>query len=278
MVDTQSGYSQTLGIRLLKNALQSFGPIFTLDQVKPIAQAEHISNSHLHFIVSSLASAGWIEIIKRGTYVVKSPIFAGDISPYAVASALVHPMAISHWSALTHHGFTTQVPVMIQASTPNKVVTPEMRLGEAYQPRGRSVWRAIGLEFEFIYTKEEYFWGFQKLWVNSWQQVDITDPERTALDLIARPDIFGGIRSAIEILEESLIQINIEQLVNYTLKYNVGAVVKRMGWLLEKMGVASEQLDILQKHSARSFYLLDTKQPKSNNINYRWQIDENLKR
>lgn len=278
MTDAPNRYAQSLGIKLLEQALQQFGPIFTLQQVKPIANAMQISTSHLYILISALARSGWIEIIKRGVYVVRSPIYAGDIPPYAIAAALVQPMAISHWSALAHHGFTTQSPVMIQASTPQKIVTPEMRHGQAYRPRGRAVWRVYGLEFEFIYTKKHFFWGNQKEWVNSWQQVNITDPERTALDLIARSDIFGGIQSAGEILEESLDRIDVEKLVSYAMKYHVGAVIKRLGWLLENMGVACEQLEVLQKFSTRSYYLLDTTQPKSTIFNARWHINENVRK
>lgn len=36
-------------------------------------------------------------------------------------AALVEPMAISHWSALAHHGLTTQIPPMVQASTPRTI-------------------------------------------------------------------------------------------------------------------------------------------------------------
>jgi hypothetical protein len=46
--------------------------------------------------------------------------------------------------------------------------------------------------------------------VNRWYQVNITDPERTALDLMVRCDIFGGMRAAIEILESALPQISTE--------------------------------------------------------------------
>jgi hypothetical protein len=54
-----------------------------------------------------------------------------QLLPFAVTAALVQPCAISHWSALEHHGFTTQIPMAVQASTPRKVVTPEMRKGHA---------------------------------------------------------------------------------------------------------------------------------------------------
>ena len=56
-------------------------------------------------------------------------VASGEIHPFAVAAALVRPSAISHWSALDHHGLTTQMPKMVQVSIPGKVVTPEMRRG-----------------------------------------------------------------------------------------------------------------------------------------------------
>jgi predicted transcriptional regulator of viral defense system len=174
------------------------GPIFTLDQLKPVARAQGLSDTHLRFLISSLASAEWIEIIKRGTYVVKSPLYSGEISPFAIAAALIQPMAISHWSALSHHGFTTQSPTIVQASTSKKVVTPEMRKGKAHSPWGRAIWHANGLDIEFIHVNQKLFWGFEKIWVNSWQKVNITDPERTAQDLIARPAILGEYRQPLK--------------------------------------------------------------------------------
>jgi len=272
------GYSQSLGVKLLETALQEFGPIFTLDQLKPVAKAQQLSVAHLRVLISSLASAGWIEIIKRGVYVVKSPLYAGDIPPYAVAAALMQPMAISHWSACSHHGFTTQAPIMIQASTPKKVITPEMRTGKAHRPRGRASWQAYGWEFEFIHVRAAIFWGFEKIWVNSWQQVNITDLERTALDLIARPDIFGGAAAAIEILENALPQVHLDRLVEYALKYDTGSVIKRLGWALEKMGMPGVELERLRIYPVKRYYPLDPNHESGNRKDVRWQIYENLGR
>lgn len=276
MAPNLAGYSQSQGVKLLETALQEFGPIFTLDQLKPVARAQLLSDTHLRFLISSLASANWIEIIKRGTYVVKSSLYSGDISPFAIAAALIQPVAISHWSACSHYGFTSQAPAMVQASTPHKVITPEMRTGKAHSPRGRATWRAFGIEFEFIHVKPDAFWGFEKTWVNSWQQVNITDPERTALDLIARPELFGGMSAAIEILENALAQININRLVDYALKLDGGSIIKRLGWILEKLGSPAEALDRLQKAPVQRYYLLDPNRAVSVHKNIRWKIIENL--
>lgn len=242
MDHSTSGYSQTQGLRLLEKVVQAHGPIFTLEQVRPIALDQTIRPEPLRILISKLARAGWIEIIKRGVYVVKSPLFAGEISPLAIAAALIQPMAISHWSACAQHGFTTQIPRMVQAVTPQKVVTPEMRTGAAHSPRGRAVWQAYGLEIEFIHIQSDQFWGFSPIWVNSWQQVNINDPERTALDLVARADIFGGFSAAMELLENALPSLRLETLVDYTLSYGVASIIKRMGWALEQLGAPSAAL------------------------------------
>jgi predicted transcriptional regulator of viral defense system len=278
MVPNHAGYSQSRGIKLLETALREFGPIFTLDQLKQAARAQQLSDSHLRFLISSLASAGWIEIIKRGTYVVKSPLYSGEIPPFAIAAALMQPMAISHWSACAQHGFTTQIPIMVQASTPRNVITPEMHTGKAHSPRGRAAWQAFSWDFEFIHVKSEHFWGFQEIWVNSWQKVNITDPERTVLDLFIRPEIFGGVSAIIEILENVLAQIKVDRLVDYALKYDTGSIIKRLGWTLESLGVAEEALVRLQNYSVARYYPLDSQLNPGDRKNMRWKIVENLGR
>ncbi|MCD4674206.1 MAG: hypothetical protein K8R77_16200 [Anaerolineaceae bacterium] len=267
------------GIRLLEAAMQEYGPIFTMQQIKPIARKQQLTDTHLRFLISSLASAGRIEIIKRGTYLVTSPLFTEDISPFALAAALVEPMAIGYWSACAYHGFTTQNPAMIQAATPKKVVTPEMRKGKAYRPRGRAVWQAYNLEFEFINVRPKYFWGFKEEWVSSWHQVNIMDPERTVLDLVARADLFGGMQAAMGVLENAINLINIRQLVEYVLRYDVVQVVKRLGWALESLGVPFEEIAELRQYPASGYYKIDTTQSSKNaRVDERWNIIENLRR
>jgi len=265
-------------MQLLESAVQKLGPVFTIEHLTPLADGQQISHHQLTWLMSMLAASGRIEILKRGVYAVKTPLYAGEIPPFAVAAALVTPMAISHWSALAQHGFTTQLPAMVQASTPRKVITPEMRTGAAKRPRGRAVWKALGVEIEYIHVQEKQFFGNQSIWVNTWQQVSVTDPERTALDLIARPDIFGGMDAAIEILEESLPNITVPGLVKYALQYHVGAVIKRLGWLLERLGVAADKLAPLQAYPVSTYYRLDPQSPVSQQYASRWHINENLKK
>jgi len=85
------------------------------------------------------------------------------------------------------------------------------------------------MEFEFIRVKQDHFFGFQQEWVSSWHRVSITDPERTILDMVAHPRLFGTLGMALETLEAHLERLNTERLVEYALRCDVGAVIKRLG-------------------------------------------------
>jgi hypothetical protein len=141
-----SSYANSQGLRLLSAAVQELGPLFTREVLQPLAARQGLSREHLSKLLSLLNASGQIAILKRGVYAVQSPLYAGEIHPFAIAAALLQPVAISHWSALAHHGFTTQLPQMVQATTTAAVITPEMRRGHALRPRQRAVWRALNVE------------------------------------------------------------------------------------------------------------------------------------
>ncbi|MFP4395021.1 MAG: type IV toxin-antitoxin system AbiEi family antitoxin [Anaerolineales bacterium] len=273
----KNGYAQTQGMRLLNRTVEEVGPLFTIEEARDLAAEMDLTPQRVRALLSQLTQAGWIERLKRGAYAVTAPIFSASLHPYAVAQALVSPLAISHWSALTHHGFTTQIPPMIQASTTSTVVTPEMRQGTAYRPRGRAVWRAWGLEFEFVQVQDKHFFGFQEEWVSQWHRVAITDPERTVLDLFAIPQIFGSLQTGLETLEAHLHSLDVDKLAKYALRYEVGAVIKRLGWALEMLGAPESIIAPLEAYPLQAYSQLDpTGSPGGNPIT-RWQLRDNLR-
>ena len=272
----ESGYAQSQGMALLNRLVEDEGPLFTMEQAQAAAQTLGLSPERLRGVLSQLAEAGWIERLKRGTYAVRAPLFNTEIHPYAIAAMLVSPCAISHWSALAHHGLTTQIPPMVQAATPASVVTPEMRQGAAYRPRGRAVWRALGLEFEFIRVRPRHFFGFQEVWVSRWHRVRLTDPERTVLDLFAMPQVFGTLQFGLETLEAQLHRLDLDKLKDYALRYDVGALIKRLGWALETVGAPESTLTPLHDYPLQSYSLLDPTGSFGGAAITRWQLYNNL--
>ena len=275
---SEAKYGQTQGLALINQVVEASGPIFTMAEAQAHAKGSGVELRRVPWLLSRLEQGGWVSRLKRGVYVAQSALFGAEIHPFAVAAALAEPMAISHWSALAHHGLTTQIPPMIQASTPRAVVTPEMRLGAAYRPRGRAVWRALGLEFEFITVRPHHFFGFEQEWVSQWHRVAITDPERTILDMIAHPQAFGGLPFAVETLEAHLARLNLQRLVEHTLRYDVGAVIKRLGWMMATLGAPDSVLAPLRSYPVRNYYRLDPTGPPEGTPVPEWKIRDNLRR
>lgn len=273
----ENGYAQSQGMTLLNRVVEEAGPLFTIKEAQAAAAALNLMPQRVRALLSQLALAGWIERLKRGSYAVTTPAFRAMIHPYAVAAALVSPLAISHWSALAHHGFTSQIPPMVQASTTATVVTPEMRQGAAYRPRGRAAWRVLGLEFEFIQVQEKHFYGFQEEWVSQWHRVAITDPERTLLDLFAAPKVFGSLQTGLETLDAQLHGLDVGKLAWYALRYEVGAVIKRLGWALETLGAPESAIAPLEAYRLQHYSQLDPTGPPGGAPITRWQLRNNLR-
>ena len=153
-----------------------------------------------------------------------------------------------------------------------------MRTGEASRPRGRAVWEVLDVEVEFIYIEKKRFFGFQQEWVTRWNRVAITDRERTFLDMVARPDLFGGMELALTTFEEHGNTIDLQQLVSYGLQYDMGSVIKRLGWILDEMGIMADMIRPLQQYEVQTYYLLDPGRSRSGSSDSHWHITNNLTR
>ena len=264
------------GFDLIRRVVVERGPIFSVEETQPTAKELGLSESQLRWTLSHLARNGWLVRLKRGLYAVQPPLSGSDLHPFAVAAALVQPSAISHWSALAYHGLTTQIPPMVQASTSRRVVTPEMRQGKALRPRGHAVWAVLDWEFEFITVRPKSWFGFQQEWVSQWHRVSITDPERTVLDMFAHPGVFGSVRTGMETLESAIESLDLERLIGYALRYEIGTLIKRLGWTLETLGVPESVLEPLREFPVNNIYSLDPAGPGSGPIVRTWKVRNNL--
>lgn len=106
----------------------------------------------------------------------------------------------------------------------------------------------LQLEFEFLTVGEKHFFGLQQEWVSPWHRVAITDLERTVLDMVASPRVFGTLGAGMETLEAYLGRLGLDRLVGHALRYDVGAVIKRLGWMLEALRVPASVTDPLRAY------------------------------
>ncbi len=114
--------------RLLRQLLMQDNRIFTIEDLAAVAVVENVPHNQLNKIVSSLAKQKRVLRLRRGLYLITGLLPSeNSIHPFVIATHVIQPSAVSHWSALQHHGLTEQIPQIVTASTPSKVVTPSMR-------------------------------------------------------------------------------------------------------------------------------------------------------
>ncbi len=269
--------TESQGIRLLRQLFLRGKRIFNMEDVAAAAVLEDIPQKQLGKILSNLAKRGWILRLRRGLYVGIGllPEQAYTHS-FAISAYLIQPSAISHWSALQHHGLTEQIPQIVTASTPNKVVTPSMREKQAHGKKIRHAFEINGVRYEYITVQEQHFFGFEKIWLDEYFQISITDKERTLLDVFIYYKMFGGMGEVLGILENSLATINIQKLCDYAIQYNKKSISKRLGWALEYFGIEEQQLEPLLNIQSNYYCPLDPSAPALGPCEKRWMIQNNL--
>jgi predicted transcriptional regulator of viral defense system len=271
----QGTYGRSAGVELAAALAHAGLLVFrTEDAVRHAPPG--VSPSQVSYLLKLLTDAGWLTRLKRGLYAGTGRLPGGvDVPPFVLATAIVSPSAIGLWSALAFHDLTDQVPVIVSALTPRKVVTPSMRSGG--ESGGRHSWHVGGIECRFFtLTEAHYRIGLQPAWADDRFQFTITDRERTVLDTFAMPRHFGGISEGLAILERSAASLDVEKLVEYVLAYGSTALVKRLGWSLEHAGVDEERLTPLLEVAAGSYSLLDPGRVRRGQHDRRWKLIVNL--
>lgn len=265
------------GVRLLHQLRLNGKRVFDMEDVARVASLEKIPPNQLRKLLFTLAKQGRIARLRRGLYTTIGMESVANIThSFVIATHLVQPSAISHWSALQHHGLTEQVPQIITASTPSKVVTPSMRKKNLNDVKHKHIWQIADIRYEYINIKQKHFFGIEKIWLDENSQVQITDKERTLLDVFIYPKMFGGMGEALGILENSLATIDIQKLVNYAVRYDKKSLIKRLGWALEYFNVPAQQLEALLDAPISYFCRLDPSAPATGSCDKRWMIQNNL--
>lgn len=268
------GYSNTLGLKLVEDLAREGNWVFHAEDAKAAGERLGLSGDHVLTLLSALSRSGWVTRLRRGLYAVgETPLGGAAPHPFVIATRLVEPSAVSHWSALQHHGLTEQVPQAVTASTPKKVVTPSMRTGKP-QPGGHA-WEVAGVRYEYFTVKPSDFFGIARVWMDERSRIPVTDPERTVLDCFIAPERFGGIGEGLGVLEEHLHRLDVPQLVAYALRHGKGSVVKRLGWALERAGAPQDSLAPLRAYPMKGCRPLDPGLPQRGPCDREWGIREN---
>jgi predicted transcriptional regulator of viral defense system len=265
-------YGVSAGVALAASLARAGTYIFTTERATQLAP-QGIDSRRIRSLLKSLADAGWIVRLRRDLYAGTGRLPGGvDVPAFVLATALFTPSAVSHLSALAYHDLTDQIPLVVTVSTPKKVVIPSMRhaggAGEA-----RHLWHVAGIDCRYVTVVQRRFdIGRETIWLEERFRVSITDRERTVLDLFAFPRMFGGIGEALSVVERHRDTLDLGMLVDYALRYDSVAVAKRLGWALERAGVAIKTVMPLLELPASYYSPLDPGRARRGEHDRRWKI------
>ena len=267
--DTRPGRS-LLGIELVRRLAHEGDRIFTTDRARELAPLVGLKDSYVCEALHRLGRHGWIVPLRRGLYAMSSALPGStSVHEFEVAMALVRPAAISHWSALHVHGLTEQVPRAVFVLTTTGSSVPRMRRAGTARDGG---WPLIGdTAYRFIQVQPERFFGVERVWVGD-ARVAVTDRERTLLDGLARPRHCGGFAEVLHAFDVALPDLDIDRITSYALQLDA-ATAKRLGWVLERLGVESPPL---AEAPIKGYRKLDPSGPNGGSHNGRWMVRENL--
>jgi len=168
---------------------------------------------------------------------------------FEIASELNFPSYISFWSALNYYGFSDNNPKKIF------IITTKYS-------------KDIG-DFKYVTLSKKRFFGYTSI-----GKIAIAEKEKAIIDSLLFPKYSGGIKEIEKSLKKALNEIDLKKTINYALKVESRAVVRRLGYLLDSLGI--KDLKELEKNLGSGFELLDPTLEKKNNLNKKWLLDINI--
>lgn len=218
-------------------------------------------------LLSDMVKRGLLMRLKKGLYYVipyekDAETFMPDWHLLAAPLTKGTDHYIGYYSALQIHNLITQ-PSLKEQIVVDRQVRP-------------STLKIKGIDFQFIYHNEKHFFGFGKMWIDSYNRVICSDLEKTLVDCLFKPDYAGGIVEIARAIYHAKDRIKFDRLLEYTRRFDAQAVIKRLGFLLETLEIETGIINDLKKTKTASYVLLDTELPKSGKMISRWSIRQNM--
>ena len=225
------------------------------------------NDSALRELLSDMTRRGLLMRVKRGLYyVIPYEQNAETFMPewHLLAEHLVQKANyyIGYYSALQIHNLITQPSLKEQIVVSRQIRPSTIKVKE--------------VPFQFIYHNDQHFFGTKKIWIDNFNKVVCSDLEKTIIDCLFKPDYAGGIVEIARAIYISRAKIKFNILLDYTIKFNSQAVIKRLGFILEKLKIETNIIEDLQRLKTNSVVLLDTELPKSGRIKTKWSIQQNI--
>jgi predicted transcriptional regulator of viral defense system len=171
-------------------------------------------------LAHGLSTKGWLQRVGRGRYLL-NPVRHGpdaipDTDPLRFGSHLVRPYYFGFATAAELWGY------LRQAGSVYYVVTPKRT---SLRPKHMA-------RFQFVRVREADFFGTRQLrrrGENLW----VSDPERTLIDCVSRPELSGGPAGVAQVMARSKQAISWRRLSRYLQRTGNRSLAFRIGFLAE---------------------------------------------
>jgi predicted transcriptional regulator of viral defense system len=255
------GISEVNRLRLQQLHRQLTAP-FTVEAAMPVLG---LGRSATQRLLAYLAAQGWLVRVAHGLYA-PVPLETAQperwqVEPWAVAMERFAPCYIGGWSAASHWELTEQIfrtVVVLSAAAKLRDRHPVIQ--------GTEYWvKRIGADQLF---------GVRAVWVER-RRIAVSDPSRTVVDLLDDPRLGGGMRHIAEIVHTYVMSDHRRDrlLLDYAERVGNGAVYKRLGYLVERLGIdAPELVAVCQARLTTGYALLDPTMPATGRLQRRWRL------
>ena len=192
--------------------------------IETTAQALDLDRNAAAKLLSRWSGQGWMRRIGRGLYVpVPIDLASSDqvvSDPWVLVPSLFGEAYIGGWTAAHHWDLTEQL-------FNETVIFATRRIDEQRVT-------AQGVTFLAHHLAKNRFFGIKPVWRGT-TRVNLSDPARTLIDMLALPQTGGGIDHVADCLSEYRKLRNADQdlLVAYAEKFGNGAIFKRLGFLAD---------------------------------------------
>ena len=177
--------------------------------------------------------------------------------PLQVATHLVYPAYVSLWYALSHHGWTLQVPHEISVLSTARTYRRSIDLK--------------GYRISFITIPRRLLFGYRKVTVGG-TETFVATPEKAVVDAVSLRRISPS--EVFDILSDNLDSLDISRLVDFVRRAGSGTVAKRLGYMLAVLD--HDVMGDIEDMVYPTVVPLDTTLPPEGSKDDRWGLLDNV--
>ena len=221
-------------------------PLFNLKTVRDMTNKD---GNYTKLLIHRLKKDKLIFEIEKNKYTLNKDSFT-------IASNMIWPCYISGWSAVSYYHLTDQIPQAIFVIT----------------TRARKKREIIFNNTKIIFTKvkPKYFFGYKRERYGDYD-IFIAEKEKALIDSALLKKI--SFSEVCDIIKDNVEDINIPLLIKYLIKIKNKSLMKRFGFLLDRLNIKNDELSRLIDFK---YIPLDELISKKGKKDKKWRIIDNV--